>query len=158
MNQGGQRLGGSTTTTTTTTTTSTSTPQQMARRVPMSCCSGAACGSGSAEGALAGVAAPFLVSVATGADGLGRPLDLAYWLGLQDSYSTKAPLTLKAVVALIRSLEGRDKVTKVCSLGDGMDATHRDLVRKRTTHNSPLPLLVSHRPSSTPAASCGGTT
>lgn len=71
---------------------------------------------------MAGVAAPFLVSVATGADGLGRPLDLAYWVGLQDSYGTKVPLTLKAVVTLVRSLEGRDKVTKVCRLAWVMDA------------------------------------
>lgn len=76
----------------------------------MSCCTGGSCGGSST---LAGAAAPFLVQVATGgAESLTRPLDVAYWLGLQDSFTTKVPLSLKSVVALIRTLEGRDKVTK----------------------------------------------
>lgn len=85
----------------------------MAARVPLSCCSGAACGGTSAAAGLAAAAAPFLVNVGSGG---GGALDLGYWLGFQDSYSTKAPLTLKVIVSLIRTLEGRDKITKVCPL------------------------------------------
>jgi hypothetical protein len=90
--------------------------RQMAARVPLSCCSGAACGGTSAAAGLAAAAAPFLVNVGSG--GGGGALDLGYWLGFQDSYSTKAPLTLKVIVSLIRTLEGRDKITKVCPLID----------------------------------------
>ena len=106
---GGRRLGDSSDSHSS--TSSDNNLLKMARRVPMSCCTGGPCGGSST---LAGAAAPFLVQVATGgAESLTRPLDLAYWLGLQDSYTTKVPLSLKSVVTLIRTLEGRDKVTKV---------------------------------------------
>lgn len=76
------------------------------------CCGGRGpCLPGAAPAAPPASASSVLVTAGGGAT--ASSLDLAYWLGLRASVASKKPLTLKAVVQVIRSLDGRDKVTKV---------------------------------------------
>jgi alkanesulfonate monooxygenase SsuD/methylene tetrahydromethanopterin reductase-like flavin-dependent oxidoreductase (luciferase family) len=72
------------------------------------CCGGLGAGA-AAPSPPPGPAPPVLVT----AGGATYSLDLAYWLGIRASVASKQPVTLKAIVQVIRSLDGRDKVTKV---------------------------------------------
>lgn len=81
-----------------------------APRIPAASSSGGApacCGGGAPSSASASSS-----SVLVTARGATYSLDLAYWLGIRASVAAKQPLTLKTVVQVIRSLDGRDKITK----------------------------------------------
>ncbi len=80
---------------------------------PASCCSGSGAYNPTGGAAAPPSSAAASSSVLVTAGGATYSLDLAYWLGIRASVAAKQPVTLKTVVQVIRSLDGRDKVTKV---------------------------------------------
>lgn len=86
-------------------------------RLPAAACGGASACCGGSSG---GPGAPPGSSVLVTAGGATYSLDLAYWLGIRASLASKQPLTLKVVVQVIRSLDGRDKITKVSEESRGL--------------------------------------
>lgn len=75
-----------------------------------------------------GLASPLLLrgwghgGVPKGPGGARRRLDVLYWLSLREAIRCKRPIDAKAVLHVLRDLNGRDKLTKVgraaLSLGD----------------------------------------